>query len=232
MLSLGSFPATERASDGKLIRSIDRRPVVRALRRLLLALPALLLGLLLGLLPVPAAWALALDDLPPSPPEQRVLDKSDVLSRAAIADLERRLKQLAADHIDAHLLTVGRLDYGLSLPELSGQLVAQWSVAEPDNSTLLLLIETQNNTAAIAASADLLEQLPAALLESTAATTMGLPLRDGARYRQASIDALQRLEAVLSGGEDPGPPVQQLIENIESNIPTADQTASSHAFTW
>ncbi|WP_414027096.1 hypothetical protein [Cyanobium sp. ATX-6F1] len=30
-------------------------------------MPALLLGLLLGLLPAPAAWAMALDDFPPSP---------------------------------------------------------------------------------------------------------------------------------------------------------------------
>ncbi|MCP9916099.1 TPM domain-containing protein [Cyanobium sp. ATX 6F1] len=175
---------------------------------------------------------MALDDFPPSPPAERVLDTSDVLSRAAIADLDRRLKQLSADHIDAHLLTVGRLDYGLSLPELTEQLVGRWSDAEPDDATLLLLIETQNNSAAIGASPELLEQLPPALLESTAAATMGQPLRDGSRYRQASIDALQRLQVVLSGGEDPGPPVQQLIEIIESNIPTADETASSHAFTW
>lgn len=206
--------------------------MVRVLRRLHLAWPAILLVVLLGFLAPHPAWAIALDDLPLSPPAQRVLDTSNVLSRAAIADLDRRLKQLSADHIDAHLVTVGRLDFGLVLPALSEQLVAQWSAAEPDDATLLLLIETQTNTAAIGASADLLEQLPASLLESTAATTMGLPLRDGARYRQASLDALQRLQVVLSGGEDPGPPVQQVIEPLESNIPTADQTASSHAFTW
>ncbi|MCP9850568.1 photosystem II repair protein Psb32 [Cyanobium sp. Morenito 9A2] len=206
--------------------------MVRALRRFLLALPALALALVLGLSPAPAAWAVALQDFPERPPAERVLDHSAVLSRAAIADLERRLGQLSADHIEAHLITLGRLDYGLSLDQLAQQLVEQWDVAAPDEATLLVLIETQNNTAAIAASPELLEQLPPALLESTAASTMGVPLRDGARYRQASLEALERLEVVLSGGEDPGPPVQIERKAVESNIPSVEQTASSNATTW
>jgi uncharacterized protein len=61
---------------------------------------------------------------------------------------------------------------------------------------------------------------------------MGLPLREGARYRQASVDALDRLAVVLNGGEDPGPP--QLVERmpIETNIPTREETESSNAFLW
>jgi len=61
---------------------------------------------------------------------------------------------------------------------------------------------------------------------------MGLPLREGSRYRQASLDALSRLEVVLNGGEDPGPP--QLVERmpVETNIPTKEETESSNAFLW
>jgi uncharacterized protein len=61
---------------------------------------------------------------------------------------------------------------------------------------------------------------------------MGLPLREGARYRQASLDALSRLSTVLNGEEDPGPP--QLLERmpLETNIPTKEETASSNAFLW
>lgn len=201
---------------------------MRALRRLLIALALLVLVVLPGA----PAWAVAADDLPSTPPAERILDSSDVLSRAAIADLERRLDQLAADHIDAHLVTVGRLDYGLTLEDLAGQLVERWSRSESDQATLLLLIETQGNTAALAASADLLDQLPQPLLDSTAEATMGLPLREGARYRQASLDALQRLQTVLAGGEDPGPPEQLERPVLASNIPTQEQTATSNAFTW
>ena len=97
---------------------------------------------------------------------------------------------------------------------------------------LLLLIESQNNSAAVVASSDLDGQLPSELLSSTAISTMGLPLREGARYRQASVDALDRLAVVLNGGEDPGPP--QLAERmpIETNIPTREETQSSNAFLW
>ena len=95
---------------------------------------------------------------------------------------------------------------------------------------LLLLIEAQNNSATIVASADLLEQLPASLLSSMR-STMG-SLREGSRYRQASLDALGRLEVVLQGGEDPGPP--QLVERmpVETNVPSKEETASSNAFLW
>ena len=61
---------------------------------------------------------------------------------------------------------------------------------------------------------------------------MGVPLRDGARYRQASLDALQRLQTVLAGGEDTGSPVVQERLTLPSNIPTREQTAASNAFTW
>jgi uncharacterized protein len=61
---------------------------------------------------------------------------------------------------------------------------------------------------------------------------MGLPLREGARYRQASLDALDRLGAVLQGEADPGPPQLQERLPIETNIPTREETASSNALLW
>jgi uncharacterized protein len=125
-----------------------------------------------------------------------------------------------------------RLDYGLSLESLGQQLIERWGATDPDSNLLLLLIESQNNSAAVVASAELLNQLPESLLSSTAISTMGLPLREGARYRQAGLDALDRLDTVLQGGEDPGPP--QLLERlpIETNIPTKEETASSNALLW
>ena len=61
---------------------------------------------------------------------------------------------------------------------------------------------------------------------------MTIPLREGDRYRQASIDGLNRLGTVLSGGDDPGPP--QVIERVTlpTNIPTRAETESSNATTW
>jgi uncharacterized protein len=187
------------------------------------------LALLLWLVPVTAANALSLADLPAEPPASRVLDQADVLSRASKAELEKRLEGLEADHVDAHWVSVNRLDYGLSLQQLGTQLLERWSGDQPQ---LLLLVDSQTKTAAVLASPSLERQLPATLLRSTARTTMALPLREGDRYRQAGIDALERLQAVLDGGEDPGEPLVEVAPVAASNIPTREETASSNAFTW
>jgi uncharacterized protein len=207
---------------------------VTVLQRTLRALMASVISALLlaGLVWPQQALAAGVQDFPAELPGNAVLDTADLLSRAASAELDKRLLDLAQDHVDARLVTLRRLDYGLSLDGLGQELVERWSGADPDSALLLLLIESQNNSAAVVASPDLLDQLPEALLSSTAISTMGLPLREGARYRQAGLDALDRLEVVLKGGEDPGPP--QLLERlpIETNIPSREDTASSNALLW
>ena len=204
---------------------------------LLRTLRGLMAGVLSAMLLAGLCWPLealatGVQDFPAQLPSPAVIDTADLLSRAASNDLEKRLESLNEDHVDARLLTLRRLDYGLSLESLGQQLIERWGATDPDSNLLLLLIESQNNSAAVVASAELLNQLPDTLLSSTAISTMGLPLREGARYRQAGLDALDRLDTVLQGGEDPGPP--QLLERlpIETNIPTKEETASSNALLW
>ena len=185
-----------------------------------------------GLIAPSAALATGVADFPAQRPSSHVLDGADVLSRAASGDVNQRLEQFSDLGVDARLVTLRRLDYGISLETLGEELLQQWQDASSREGLLLLLIEAQNNSASVVASADLLEQLPSNLLSSTAISTMGLPLREGSRYRQASLDALNRLEVVLQGSEDPGPP--QLVERmpVETNIPTKEETESSNAFLW
>ena len=185
-----------------------------------------------GLIAPSAALATGVADFPAQSPSSHVLDSAELLSRAASGDVNQRLEQFSDLGVDARLVTLRRLDYGLSLDTLGEDLLQQWHEESSREGMLLLLIEAQNNSAAVVASADLLDQLPASLLSSTAISTMGLPLREGSRYRQASLDALGRLEVVLQGGEDPGPP--QLVERmpVETNVPTKEETASSNAFLW
>jgi len=186
---------------------------------------------LLALALAPAALATGAQDFPATAPASRVVDEADLLSRAASTDLERRLESLTADHVDARLVTLRRLDYGLSLDALGQGLLERWAPTQQSNQ-LILLIESQNNSAAVVASQGLEQRLPQELLSSTAISTMGLPLREGARYRQASLDALDRLGAVLQGDADPGPPQLQERLPIETNIPTKEETASSNALLW
>jgi uncharacterized protein len=159
-----------------------------------------------------------------------------VLSRASFAEIDRQLQGFSTARVDARLITLPRLDYGLDLTRFGQQLVARWSGAAstgtPADPLLLLLIDTQTRSTAIVAQAPLNRQLSPELLDSTAATTMAQPLRGGDRYRQASLDALQRLFTVLQGGEDPGEPLVEEEVAMVSNIPTREETASSNAFTW
>ena len=206
-------------------------PVQQALHRLwALLLSSVLLLAALGA--PPAALAAGSADFPAQLPPAHVIDNADLLSRAASGELDRRLQEFSGDRIDARLITLRRLDYGLSLDSLGQQLIARWQPEDGNRSLLLILIESQNNSAAVVAAPELQATLPDGLLSSTAISTMGLPLREGARYRQASLDALTRLDVVLQGGEDPGPP--QLLERlpVDTNIPTREQTESSNALMW
>lgn len=189
----------------------------------------LLLSLVL-LLPTAAARAISADDLPAQAPTDHVVDTASALSRSTRTEMERRLRALEQAHITASVITLRRPDYGLTLNALGDSLLSRWQQA--DNGQLLLLIDTQANTAAVRADSTVRRSLPPDLLDSTASTTMAQPLRDGGLYRQALVAALDRLETVLGGGEDPGPPPELVVITPEPNVPSAEETASSKALTW
>ena len=197
-------------------------------RRLLTSLLGAALCLFLA---VPASFAISPSALGSTLPDAVVIDEAEVFSRASRAELEAKLKSFSDDRVDARLITVRRLDYGFSLSAFGDELLETWN-SPSGNPLLLMLIETQNKRAALIADDELQSQLPASLLTSTARTTMTIPLREGDRYRQASIDGLNRLGTVLSGGDDPGPP--EVIERVTlpTNIPTRAETESSNATTW
>ena len=185
-------------------------------------------------LAVPAVFALSPQDLPSQPPDKAVLDSADVLSRAGKNEIETRLNQLEDSKVDARVITLRKLDYGLSLTGFGEELVERWSNndSRSERPLILFLEETQNKQAAVVVSAELSDQLPDALLRSTARTTMSQPMRDGERFRQASMDGIERIAVVLNGGEDPGPPIQIERTTLPTNVPTVEETSESNAFTW
>ena len=218
-------------SDGKMglftrLASMQPRP----LQQFLAILFAVLIG---GVSMAPAALAIAPTDLPDQRPVSHVIDDADVLSRASRKELENRLEAFGGNKLDARLVTLRRLDYGLSLGTFGTQLIERWSSSGDINSPLLLfLIDTQNKRSSIQADSSLDDLLPQALLKSTGRTTMAIPLREGDRYRQASVDGLNRLSIVLDGGEDPGAPEEFVRTTLPTNIPTQEETESSNATTW
>ena len=202
-------------------------------------------GLILGLvLLVPAALAVAPEDFPSAPPENKVIDSAEVLSRASRSSLERNLARFSDQNLDARLVTIRRLDYGLSLQQLGAGLLDRWSDETQQqtyqsesntfrsNPLLLLLIEAQNKQAAVVADRSLQDQLPDSLLANIGKTSISRQLRDGDRYRQAVFEGLERLEIVLDGGEDPGPSADLANTAISANFPTQEETSNSNALTW
>ena len=140
---------------------------------------------------------------------------------------------MANDKFDAKLITFRGLDYGLTVSSIGQSLVDKWT---PESSgtekpLLLFLIEAQKNQTAIIADPILENQLPISLLRSTGRTTMNQPIREGQRYRQGSLNAIQRLQIVIDGGADPGPPAKVIIDT-STNIPTKDEVSNSNAIIW
>jgi uncharacterized protein len=193
----------------------------------------------LAILTAVAAPALAIGpgDFPAQAPSSHVLDEAHVFSRASSQEIEKALQAFGDERVDAKVVTVAKLDYDLSLEKLGNDLLARWDRAPADQegtgpSRLLLLIDSQTRSTAVVASAGLNGRLPSELLESTADTTMAIPLRSADRYRQATLDAISRLTTVLQGGEDPGEPLIEEAPALASNIPSKEETESSNAFTW
>lgn len=185
-----------------------------------------------GLLQPLPALALSAASLPQTLPAEPVLDTAAVLSRSTSGAIGRQLEALRSQDVDARLITIPRLDYGLGLQQLGEQLLDQWQPAEGEHALLLLLIDTQTNGAALVASPGLQERLSPELLRSTARNTLASPLRDGGRYRQASLDAIDRLSQVLQGGEDPGVPTKDVEVLPRSSVPSREETEASRAWVW
>ena len=200
----------------------------RSARRLLASLLSFGVCLLLW---APASLAISPAALGGSLPDALVIDDADVFSRASRGELETKLRSFEDQRVDARLITLRRLDYGITLNSFGEELLETWS-SPSGNPLLLMLIEASNKRSAVVANQELEAQLPPSLLKSTARTTMTVPLREGDRYRQASVDGLTRLSTVLSGGEDPGPPKEIERVTLPTNIPTKAETAESDATKW
>lgn len=193
-------------------------------------LVATIWSLLMLLTPAAPALALNAADLPQAPPSNHVLDQAQLLSRASAADIARSLEALEGQQVQASWVSVPRLDYDLTLPQLGQQLLERW--ADAGNDQLLLLIDGQTSATAIVATPSLQQRLSPELLRSTSRTTMAQPVREGNRYRQASLDAINRLDAVLHGDDDPGEPALAVNPVATARVPSREQTLSSNATTW
>ena len=93
----------------------------RSVQRLLASLLSFGICLLLW---APASLAISPAALGGSLPDALVIDDADVLSRASRGELEARLRSFEDQRVDARLITLRRLDYGISLNSFGEDLLS------------------------------------------------------------------------------------------------------------
>ncbi|NQZ62862.1 TPM domain-containing protein [Crocosphaera sp.] len=162
-----------------------------------------------------------------------VIDQADAISFSNENRLSGQLETLANDNgAEVRLIAVRRLDYGVTMEGLADDIFAKWyPTPEEQANQVILIVDTFTNKIALRQGEDTKSLLTDDIATSVVKETVTVPLRQGAKYNEAFLEAGDRLVAVLSGNPDPGPPqVQEL--NIESTFTSAEDTDDTSATIW
>ncbi len=155
-----------------------------------------------------------------------VIDEAEAIglsNQNSISDALAKLAQETGNEV--RIVTFRRLDYGETPETLVNKLFEKWfPTPELQANQTILLIDTVTNGTAIRVGDKSKSLLTDAIATSVAEETVRLPLREGDKYNQAFLAASDRLVAVLSGQEDPGPP--QIADRIqaERTYKTSEET--------
>lgn len=161
-----------------------------------------------------------------------VYDSADAISRTSENQLSNTFKNLAKKTgNEVRMVVVNRIDYGYTIESFTDDLFQKWYPTEQEqaNQTLLVL-DTLTNRTAIQKGAEASNLLTNDISESVITETLIEPLKN-LQYNQALFDASDRIVAVLSGLEDPGPPEVKEV-NIEGTFTTAEETNDRSAAIW
>ena len=161
-----------------------------------------------------------------------VYDDADTISRTTENQLSNTFKNLAQKTgNEIRMVVINRIDYGDTIDTLTDGIFQKWypTSQEQANQTLLVL-DTLTNRTAIKTGTEASNLLTDSISESVVKETLIEPLRN-LQYNQALFDASDRIVAVLSGLEDPGPPEIKEV-NIEGTFTTAEETDDRSAAIW
>ena len=198
------------------------------------ALSTLLLVVTISCFALPAI-ATGLFDLPNFDAEQVwLVDTADAISNANESKLTKTFKELASQTgQEVRMVAIRRLDYGQTVDSLAAEIFEDWYPdAEAQANQTLLVLDTLTNNVAIRSGDSAQELLGAEVSKSIVEETVGYNIRKGDKYNQAFLDAGDRLVAVLSGQEDPGPPVMEDEVQIEGTFTKAEDTDQGSATIW
>ncbi|MGB3138775.1 MAG: TPM domain-containing protein, partial [Nodosilinea sp.] len=129
---------------------------------------------------------------------------------------------------EVRLVTIRHFDYGETIQTFTDKLFERWysTPAEQSNQTLLVLDEV-TKTVGIRVGNESATLLDPDTADSVAQETVLYPLLEGDKYNQSFLAASDRLVAVLSNQEDPGPPAFDNSFDSESTFTTAEETAEN-----
>ncbi|MBE9043718.1 TPM domain-containing protein [Pleurocapsales cyanobacterium LEGE 10410] len=163
-----------------------------------------------------------------------VVDTADAISSANQSKLTKTLKELAGETgQEVRMVAVRRLDYGKTVDSLAAEIFQDWyPTAQAQANQTLLVLDTLTNNVAIRTGDSAQGLIDADLAESIVDETVGYNIRKGNKYNQAFIEAGDRLVAVLSGQEDPGPPIMEDEIQIEGTFTKAEDTDQGSATVW
>lgn len=178
-------------------------------------------------------WATGVYDLPdPNVKDVWVVDTADTISLSNEKKLTSIFKDLATQTgQEIRMVAIRRLDYGETVDSLAEEIFSTWYGDAGANQTLLVL-DTLTNNAAIRTGESATGLVNSDIAQSIVDDTIGYNLRTGDKYNQAFTEAGNRLVAVLSGQEDPGPPEMTDDIQIEGTFTKAEDTDQGSATFW
>lgn len=199
-----------------------------------LAVSALLLVFALSCVATPAI-ATGLFDLPNFDADKVwVVDTADAISGANQSKLTKTFKELADNTgQEVRMVAIRRLDYGETVDSLADEIFKDWYPdGEIQANQTLIVLDTLTNNAAIRTGDSAKTLVNAETAKSIIDETVGYNIRKGNKYNQAFLDSGDRLVALLSGQEDPGPPIMEDEIQTEGTFTTAEDTDDSSATIW
>lgn len=163
-----------------------------------------------------------------------VVDTADAISASNQGKLTSTFKQLANNTgQEVRMVAIRRLDYGETVDSLAQEIFEGWyPTPEAQTNQTLLVLDTLTNNAALRTGDSAQGLVNPDIATSIVDETVGYNIRKGNKYNQAFLDSGDRLVAVLSGQEDPGPPAMEDEIQIESTFTKAEDTDQGSATIW
>ncbi len=190
---------------------------------------------LLAMAPSPAL-ATGVYDLPTlgSGSKAFLIDQAETISLANENRLNGDLKKLAqSTGQEVRFVVIRRLDFDVTIDGFADDLFSRWYPdAESQANQTLLVLDTLTNSTALRRGDTAATLLTDDIVDSLLRETVAVPLKDGAKYNQALIEADKRLSAVLAGETDPGPPPLKKLVWKEPLPPPKKPMTPTPPFGW